>query len=69
MKNPVLLTVREVSKLLRIRRQKVYLLIELGCIHAFKVGNDWRVRRESVEDIIGPIPSEFFPVGLQEITH
>ena len=56
----LLLTVREVSKVLRIRRQKVYLLIEAGRLEASKIGADWRVRRESVEDLVGPIPDGYF---------
>ena len=57
---PVLLTVREVSSLLRIHRPKVYDLIHEGLIDGFKVGADWRIRRESVEKIVGQIPLNFF---------
>lgn len=56
----LLLTVREVSQLLRIHRPKVYDLIRDGTIEGFKLGSDWRVKRESVERLIGPIASEFF---------
>ena len=52
---PILLTVQEVSRLLRIQRAKVYLLIETGCLQAVKVGSAWRIRRDSVEELIGPI--------------
>ena len=57
---PLLLTVREVSKLLRIHRPKVYDLIRAGTIDGFKLGSDWRVRTESVEKLIGSIPEDFF---------
>ncbi len=57
---PLLLTVREVSQLLRVQRPKVYELIKDGAIEGFKLGADWRVRRDSVESLIGPIPEEFF---------
>ncbi|MCC6219942.1 MAG: helix-turn-helix domain-containing protein [Deltaproteobacteria bacterium] len=57
---PVLLTVREVSTLLRVQRPKVYELIKDGAIDGFKVGADWRIRRDSVEMLIGAIPEEFF---------
>ena len=57
---PVLLTVREVSKLLRIHRPKVYVLIKEGVIEGFKLGSDWRVKRESIEKMIGKIPDNFF---------
>jgi excisionase family DNA binding protein len=59
----LLLTVREVSALLRIHRPKVYELIKGGVIDGFKLGSDWRVRRESLEKLTGPIPEGFF-VGL-----
>lgn len=57
---PVLLTVREVSRLLRVQRPKVYELIKDGAIDGFKVGADWRIRRDSVEALIGPLPQDFF---------
>jgi excisionase family DNA binding protein len=62
---PLLLTVKEVSKLLRIHRPKVYILIKSGGIDGFKVGSDWRIRRDSVEKLVGPIPPSFFE-GLSE---
>ncbi len=57
---PLLLTVKEVAKLLRIHRPKVYDLIKAGTIEGFKLGSDWRVKRESVERLIGAIPEDFF---------
>jgi excisionase family DNA binding protein len=57
---PLLLTVMEVAKLLRIHRPKVYDLIKAGTIEGFKLGSDWRVKRESVERLIGEIPEDFF---------
>ena len=57
---PLLLTVREVSRLLRVQRPKVYELIKDGAIDGFKLGADWRIRRDSVENLIGPIPEGFF---------
>ncbi len=57
---PLLLTVREVSRLLRVQRPKVYELIKDGAIEGFKLGADWRIRRDSVESLIGPIPEDFF---------
>jgi len=58
--HPLLLTVKEVAKLLRIHRPKVYDLIKAGTIDGFKLGSDWRVKRESVEKLIGEIPEDFF---------
>ena len=63
---PLLLTVREVSKLLRIHRPKVYELIREGTIEGFKLGSDWRIKRESVELLVGPIPESFF--GGEDVT-
>ena len=54
------MTVREVSQLLRVQRPKVYELIRDGAIDGFKVGADWRIRRDSVEKLIGAIPMDFF---------
>ncbi len=60
MNAPLLLTVKEVSLLLRIHRPKVYDLIKDGMIEGFKLGSDWRVKKDSVEKIIGTIPDDFF---------
>lgn len=59
-RHPLLLTVRETSAVLRIHRPKVYDLLRDGTIKGFKVGADWRVKRDSVEDLVGPIPEDFF---------
>ena len=67
---PLLLTVKEVAKLLRIHRPKVYDLIKAGTIEGFKLGSDWRVKRESIEKLIGEIPEDFFAspkYGLKKI--
>ncbi|MBX7139014.1 MAG: helix-turn-helix domain-containing protein [Oligoflexia bacterium] len=58
--SPLLLTVREAAQLLRIHRPKVYDLIKDGTIEGFKLGSDWRIKRLSVEKLIGPIPLDFF---------
>lgn len=60
----ILLTVKEVSQLLRIHRPKVYDLIKGGTIEGFKLGSDWRVKRSSIESMIGPIPDSFFTDGI-----
>ena len=59
-KGPLLLTVKEVTRLLRVQRPKVYELIKSGAIKGFKVGADWRIRADSVENLVGPIPEDFF---------
>ncbi|MCB0311282.1 MAG: helix-turn-helix domain-containing protein [Bdellovibrionales bacterium] len=57
---PVLLTVRETAELLRIHRPKVYDLIKNGTLEGFKIGSDWRIKRSSIENLIGEIPESFF---------
>ena len=57
---PLILTVRETAQLLRIHRPKVYDLIRDGPLEGFKLGSDWRIKRASVETLIGPIPEDFF---------
>ena len=59
-REPLLLTVKEVSDVLRIHRPKVYDLIHEGIIDGFKIGSDWRVKKDSVEKIVGKIPGDFF---------
>lgn len=65
--SPMLLTVREVSALLRVQRPKVYELIKNNIIDGFKVGADWRIRRDSVEDLIGEIPAQFFESAIEYV--
>ena len=65
-KHPMLLTVKEVATLLRIHRPKVYDLIRDGTLEGFKLGSDWRVKRESVEKLVGEIPADFFSAPVRE---
>jgi excisionase family DNA binding protein len=64
---PLLLTVREVARILRIHRPKVYQLIREGKIDGFKLGCDWRIRRVSIEELVGPIPESFFDHTADEL--
>lgn len=57
---PLVLKVAEVAKLLRIQRAKVYILIETGALSGHKVGGDWRIRLDSVENLVGELPSNLF---------
>lgn len=63
---PLILTVRETAHLLRIHRPKVYDLIRDGTLEGFKLGSDWRIKRASVEMLIGPIPEDFFDRKMEE---
>lgn len=67
MGKPLLLTVAEVGELLRIQRAKVYILIENKALEARKVGSDWRVRTDSVENLIGTLPEELFSTFGSEL--
>ncbi len=44
------MTLEEVAVFLRVHPSTVYRLLRLRHIPAFKVGSDWRFRRESIED-------------------
>jgi excisionase family DNA binding protein len=61
--NILLLTVMETAKILRIQRAKVYLLIESGSLQAVKIGAAWRVRRDSLEELVGPLTTENIPAA------
>ncbi|RME57342.1 MAG: DNA-binding protein [Candidatus Dadabacteria bacterium] len=64
-KKPPLLTTKEVSELLRIQRAKVYDLVKQGVLDGFKIGADWRIKSDSVEKLIGPLPTDYFqPLSL-----
>ena len=47
----LLFTVTETSQLLDLSRPKVYLLIQEKLLDAVKIGNDWRIRRSSLEKL------------------
>lgn len=57
---PRALTVRQVTKLLQLGRPRIYDLIREGKIEAFRVGSVWRVKRSSIEKLVGEIPESFF---------
>jgi excisionase family DNA binding protein len=42
------LTVKEVSELLRVNPSTIYRLTKEGRIPAFKIGSDWRFRKEGI---------------------
>jgi excisionase family DNA binding protein len=43
------LTVKEVSSLLRVNSSTIYMLIRTGQIPTFRVGSEWRFRRDQIE--------------------
>lgn len=44
-----MLTPSEVAKILRCRKQTVYMLLESGLLCGFKIGNGWRIRPECLQ--------------------
>jgi excisionase family DNA binding protein len=44
-----ILTMKEVCELLRVDRSTIYRLIRLGKIPSFRIGKDWRFRKEGIE--------------------
>ena len=43
-----ILTVKEVSELLRVNQSTVYKLIRQGRMPAFRIGSDWRIRTDLI---------------------
>jgi excisionase family DNA binding protein len=43
-----ILTVKEVSELLKVQDSTVYRMIREGRIPAFKIGSDWRFQKDQV---------------------
>jgi len=46
------LTIAEVSKILRIHRNTVYRLVKSGDLPGFKIGDNWRVYEEDLRTVI-----------------
>ena len=57
---PLVLTVNETAKLLGISKAKVYLMIDMDLLEGIRLGRVWRVPVQSVEQMIGGIPEEYF---------
>ena len=49
--SPVM-TVREVAKLFKVKEKTVRALIRSGELEAKKVGRQWRIRRDAVEELL-----------------
>jgi excisionase family DNA binding protein len=50
--NPLLLTVKDVARILQISRTTVYELIYAGVLLSVKIGNCRRIRRSDLEDYV-----------------
>ena len=51
-KPPILLTVREVSDILRVHQRTAYRLITGGSIKAIKIGSQWRVPENALMEFL-----------------
>ena len=47
-----LLTIDEVSRLLRVSRNTAYTMCRDGRLPAIKLGRDWRIRRADLEELL-----------------
>ena len=45
-------SVKEVSEVLRVGKNKIYQMLELGVLNGFKIGKLWRVRSSDIDDYI-----------------
>lgn len=50
---PAVMSVRDIRKILDVTQQTVYKLIEEGKLEGFRVGNQWRIYKESFDQLIG----------------
>ena len=46
---PPVLTVNDLAHYLKVNQSTVYRLLKAGKLPAFKVGSDWRFRREEID--------------------
>jgi excisionase family DNA binding protein len=49
---PDILTVKELREILYIGRNLAYALLESGTIRGFRVGRDWRIRKDEVRRFV-----------------
>jgi excisionase family DNA binding protein len=47
-----LLTIKEIGDLLRVHPSTIYKLTKKGKIPSFRIGSDWRFRRDTIESWI-----------------
>lgn len=73
-KDSELLTIREVADYLKMGLLTVYKMVKVGKIPAFKIGKQWRVKKEDLEKYIETQKLEpkkprtrHLPLGTEEI--
>jgi len=64
MKNSEIMTIKEVAKYLKMNERTVYRLIQEGKIPATKIGKQWRLKKERINEELGFQMSEF---GIEEL--
>ena len=64
---PHVLTVSEASSMLELSRSKVYLLISMKAVEAFKIGSNWRIRTSSVHRLLPSAPQQKTEASLESI--
>lgn len=47
---PTIMTVSELAKYLRLHEQTVYKMAKEGRVPAYKVGNRWRFKKDTIDD-------------------
>jgi len=57
MKADSIISVKEVAGLLKVSEKTVYSMVNSGELPAFRVRNQWRIRREDLETWIESYPS------------
>jgi excisionase family DNA binding protein len=66
-RRPRIMTIDEVARYLRVNRSTIYRFIKVGEIPAFKVGNQWRFRKDSIDSFfIGQGKTERSKTGLRQ---
>lgn len=62
---PLVLTIPEVAKVLRLGRNQTYALAASGELGAIRLGNTWRVPRHRIERLLGVDMEKAAPGGSE----
>jgi excisionase family DNA binding protein len=49
---PIYYTIEEVAKILKVHENTIYNWVESGKLQAIKIGNLWRIPRESLPQVV-----------------
>ena len=56
--NEEILTVKELAEYLKLNPITIYRMVQKGCLPGFKVGGDWRFKKDSIERWIAGLENE-----------